>query len=164
MKIEVHWGEMIDDAKFNLKGKDIKSIVQELNARDEWGKFDGSLGYKFNDTSKGIVTKVKLLPRYKITMPNWPAYRNQPQSVKDNWDNMYKALKTHENEHKQIMLTGLKNVQDYLGTLSKIKNDEFKIQIEDKIKEIKKKQDKFDVSTNHGADRGVELDIPSEEK
>lgn len=113
MKVQVHWDKKINNAKFNVPGKDIKSAVDFLNARGQWGNFNGNIKYKCWGNTGKVVYKVRLIPSYVITMPNWPAYRNQTQKIKDSWDTMYKALKKHEGGHREIFQQGLnKLIQD----------------------------------------------------
>lgn len=160
MKLEVNWGEKADNSKFTVKGDDIKSAVKFLNSKGEWGKFKGDIKYKYWADS-GNVTKVRLTPSYKIKMPSWPAYRKQPQTVKDDWDSMYKALLKHENKHKEIFITGLNKLEKDIEALSAITVNDLKSMLAKEVGAIQKKHDAYDKQTEHGAARGVELTIPN---
>lgn len=158
MKLEVNWGVKVNHSTFTVKGNDIKSVVKSLNARGEWGKFKGNIKYKYWD-DKGKVTKVRLIPSYKVMMPSWPKYRNQSQAVKDNWDSMYKALLKHENKHKDIFTNGLNKLKTDIEELSEITVNNLKSMLNTDISAIQKKHDAFDKKTEYGAARGVELTV-----
>lgn len=55
MKVDLLWGERINNAIFNVPGKDIKSAVSYLNSRDEWGRFDGNIEYKYSENANKII-------------------------------------------------------------------------------------------------------------
>lgn len=159
MKVEVHWDKKNNNAKYTVQGKDIKSAVQFMNSRGEWGDFKSSITHKHWENASNIVNKVRLIPSYVITMPNWPAYRNQTQDIKDSWDTMYKALLKHEEGHREIFQQGLNKLIQDIDDLPNPTPNDFESLFNQSIKAMQKKQDDFDTETEHGAARGVEIII-----
>jgi len=162
MKVELNWGAKNSSAKYRLIAKDLDSVAKELGGREEWGKFDGELGFKWRGDAQGNATLVKLSPAYTITMPVWPHYRKQPQACKDAWDTMWRALKKHEDGHKQIFTHGVTDLVRRLEALRSAKGSEIDTMVVRASKEIQAKHDQFDRETDHGRSRGVELVISDE--
>jgi len=162
MKLDLSWGAKNSNAKYRLAGKDLESVTKELGGRDEWGKFDGTLGLKWRGDAQGNATRVKLSPTYTITLPTWPLYRKQPQSCKDAWDTMLRALKKHEDGHKQIFTHGVDDLVRKLEALQAAKGSEVETLLDRAGKDIQAKHDQFDRETDHGRSRGVELVILDE--
>lgn len=160
MKVDRNWGERNTNAKFLVKGKDIASAAKFLKARGEWGRFEGYISYKWKGNGRGIVTSVKLTPSFKITMPTWPAYRNQQQDIKDDWDAMYKALRKHEEGHREIFEGGVRKLVEDLEALGVVKGGDVETMISKAKDAIQEKHDSYDTKTEHGRLTGVELKIP----
>lgn len=162
MKLDLSWGAKNSNAKYRLVGKDLGSVAKELGGRDEWGKFVGKLGLKWRGDAQGNATRVRLSPTYTITLPTWPHYRKQPQSCKDAWDTMLRALKKHEDGHKQIFTHGVAELVRKLEALREAKGSEVEALLARASKDIQAKHDRFDRETDHGRSRGVELVISEE--
>ena len=162
MKLDVNWGARNSNAKYRLAGKDLGSVAKELGGRDEWGKFDGKLGLKWRGDAQGNATRVRISPAYTITLPTWPQYRKQPQSCKDAWDTMLRALKKHEDGHKQIFTQGVTELVRKLEALRETKGSEVEALLARVNEDIQAKHDRFDRETDHGRSRGVELVISGE--
>ena len=159
MKVEVSWDKKTNNAKFKVAGNYIRSAVNYLNSRSEWGSFIGNIKYRYWENAGKIVYKARLIPSYVITMPNWPAYRNQTQKIRDCWDTMYKALKKHEWGHREIFQQGLNKLIQDLQNLSNPTLNDLESLFNESVKTIQKKQDYYDTKTEHGAARGVEITI-----
>jgi len=159
MKVDLSWGARNSNAKYRLASKDLDSVAKELGGRDEWGKFVGKLGLKWRGDAQGNATRVTLSPTYTITLPAWLHYRKQPQTCKDAWDTMMRALKKHEDGHKQIFTHGVSELVRKLEALRAVQGSEVEALSKRAAKDIQAKHDQFDRETDHGRSRGVELVI-----
>jgi predicted secreted Zn-dependent protease len=162
IKVELNWGAKNSSATYRAAGKDLDGVAKVLSGRGEWGKFEGTIGYKWQGDAKGNATLVRLTPAYTITMPVWPGYRNQPQACKNAWDIMWRALKKHEDGHKQIFTLGVSDLVSKLEALRNAKGSEIDTLVGKASEEIQAKHDKFDRETDHGRSRGVELVLSDE--
>jgi predicted secreted Zn-dependent protease len=163
MKVDVRWGSKNKNATYRVKGADLESAMKFLVGRDEWGSFDGPILWKWKGDAKGNVSSVIIEPSYAITMPTWPAYRNQPQECKDMWDTMWHALREHEDGHREshrdIFERGVSRVVDKLEALEAATGGEIDDMMEKARSEIQGEHDAFDMKTDHGKSKGVELTI-----
>ena len=163
MKVDVNWGERNANGTFLVKAKDVASAVRFLQARGEWGRFEGHIPYKWKGDARGMVTSVMLAPSFKITMPTWPAYRNQQQEIKDDWDAMYSALRKHEDGHREIFDGGVRKLVKDLEALGVVKGGGVKSTVRKAAGVIQKKHDSYDTRTEHGRLTGVVLRVPQPE-
>ena len=159
MKVKVMWTGRITNARFRAEGKTVEEVVKFLNSKEEWGRFDWKLEYKIWPNPQGTVRVIVLKPWFKISMPSWRGYTRQSQAIKNAWDSMYRALRKHENEHKTKFITDLQKLQRKLEMMDPCAQSECKNILDEAMKEIQTVQDKFDVETNHGKDRGVVINI-----
>jgi predicted secreted Zn-dependent protease len=159
MKVRVSWGARITNAAFKVKAADLEAVVRFLDARSEWGRFDHSFRYKWEGDSQGNVTSVTVTPAFTITMPRWPAYRDQAQTCKDAWDAMYRALRTHEDGHREIFEKGIATFTGKLEELKGTTKSSLEKFMDDWKVRLQSEQDKYDTETEHGKARGVELVI-----
>lgn len=162
IKVELDWGAKTSSATYRVAGKDLDGVAKVLSGREEWGKFEGTIDYKWQGDAKGNATLVRLIPAYTITLPVWPGYRQQPQACKDAWDTMWRALKKHEDGHEQIFTRAVSDLVSKLEALRNAKGSEIDTLMGKASKEIQAKHDKFDHETDHGRSRGVELVLSDE--
>lgn len=157
MKIDLQWGTRNGGATYRVTGKDLESVEKALSGRAEVGTFASRFGHKWKSDAQGNAVQVTLTPSYTITMPAWTNYRRQPQACKDAWDAMWRALKKHEDAHKQIFTQGVSDVVGKLEALPQAKGSEIDALMKKARKDIQAKQNRFDRETDHGRSRGVEL-------
>jgi len=162
MKVNVNWGSKNENAKFRVQGADLESALKFLQGRDEWGSFSGDFTYKWKATAQGQVSSVDISPTYTIRMPTWAAYRKQPESCKDEWDGMWRALREHEAGHRDIFLRGISKLVDDLESMESAAGREIDDLMERASGAIQKEHDDYDSSTDNGKSRGVELRISKE--
>jgi predicted secreted Zn-dependent protease len=162
MNIEVHWGERNANGRFAVQARDTRSLIRALNAHGEWGRFTGRLNYAISSTGRGVIRKVRLSPSYRIVMPVWRNYRDQPQNVRDDWDQMYRALRAHEDGHRQIFEREVTRLEKELRSLNRNRTADVERRIAEALAVLQRLQDEFDRETEHGAARGVELTIPQD--
>lgn len=160
MKVEIIWAKRNSNGSFSVKAKKLSDVKEELQSKGEWGKFSWSLDYSIDNDANGNAVKVRLTVGYDIEMPKWPAYKHQTQQVKDSWDEMWRALKKHENGHLSIFEENVERLKNEFEALNETKGGEIKKKNNDAVKEIQKKQDEYDVKTDHGKNQGVILNIP----
>lgn len=159
MKVNLNWGRRNTSATYRVRGADLDSVSRSLMARDEWGRFESNLPYKWAGDARGNVESVTLEPTFTITMPSWPLYRNQPQACKDEWDAMWRALREHEDGHRDLFEQGVATIVSKLESLDQATSGEVDNLMKSTRKDIQSEQDKYDTKTDHGRSRGVELTI-----
>lgn len=159
MKVNLNWGRRNTSATYRVTGADLESVLRSLMARDEWGRFESTLAYKWAGDAQGNVKSVTLEPSFTITMPTWPPYRSQPQSCKDEWDAMWRALRKHEDGHKSLFEQGVATIVRKLESLNQATGSDVDNLMSQSESDIQSEQDKYDTSTDHGRSRGVELTI-----
>jgi predicted secreted Zn-dependent protease len=162
MQVQVNWGPQNSSSTFRIQGDSLEAALEALNALEEWGSFTGSFTYKWTGDAQGNVSVVRLVPTYTIRMPVWPAYTRQPQSCKDAWDAMWRALQTHEDSHRQIFTQGIASLVRELEDLASAPGSDVDARIQRARDDIQNKHDEFDRETDHGKSRGVELVIQEE--
>ena len=162
IKVELNWGARNSSATYRVAGNDLDGVAKVLGGREEWGKFEGTIDYKWQGDAEGHAKRVRLTPAYTLTMPSWPGYRKQPRTCKDAWDTMWRALKKHEDGHKQIFTRGVSDLVSKLEALRNAKGSEIDTLIGKTSKQIQAEHDKYDRETDHGRSRGVELVLSDE--
>ena len=159
MNILLNWGAKNTGAKYRVKGADLESARKFLSGREEWGLFVGDFSYKWKGDAQSNVSLVRIEPKFTITMPSWPAYRNQPQQCKDEWDTMWRALGKHEDGHRDLFERGISQLLSKLEALEAATGREVDDFMEQARAEIQSEHDAYDTRTDYGKSRGVELSI-----
>jgi len=162
MKVDVNWGPRRENAHYRANGADLERAMRFLMGRDEWGIFVGSFSYKWKADAKGNVSSVKIEPTFTVTMPSWPAYRNQPQQCMDEWDTMWHALRKHEDGHRDIFERNISRIVAKLEALEETSGREIDDMMEKGRSDIQNEHDAYDMRTDHGKSQGVELTIVEE--
>ncbi len=147
-------------SKFTVRGETLADARKALDARDEWGLYDATQGFKSSakvDKDKK-VTEVTMTINPVIELPDWSGYGKATKEQKASWDAMVKKLEAHERKHHKIQ-------EDCVDALKKAIKDEDDLDakalnkiISDQQKACQKKQDAYDTSSGHGAKEGVVLD------
>ncbi|MFT5423562.1 MAG: putative secreted Zn-dependent protease [Phycisphaerales bacterium] len=161
INVKSKWGSKKTENSIRLKAKTLGGALEELEKLDEWGEFDGQIGFAYKAKSKK-VTEVTLKPSYVIKMPVWAKYGGAPKGAKKEWDRMYKALEKHENIHRLLHLETYAIITDWLVKAEELTESDFKAQFKKLMTQGQKNQDKFDSSSDHGSKKGVELNIKPE--
>lgn len=161
IKVKTTWGKKEKKSSIKITAKTLGGALKELSKRDEWGKFEGKIGYGYG-AADGIVTAVTLTPSYTIEMPTWSGYSKAPKACQKEWDRMWKKLEEHEEEHLNIHLATLKTIEDTLGKATDLPETQLPTDFDQMIADGQANQDKFDKSTGHGSKKGVELNIAKE--
>jgi predicted secreted Zn-dependent protease len=157
MNVEVNWNGKNVLAKYKLKGKTTKAILKELNAREEWGKFDGKLKGRFSSNSGTKSFNVELFPESKIIMPVWPAYSRQTSKVQQNWDEVYAALRKHEDGHAVIFEEGVASLKARFEGMTETNQKDFNKILNEWTESNQREHDSYDSKTNHGKDNAPQL-------
>jgi predicted secreted Zn-dependent protease len=160
ISLNTKWGKK-DEVTFKVDAKTLKEAGDELNTRDEWGKFEGDITYDYKSTG-GLVTEVTLKPSYTLSMPKWSGYDKAPQACQQEWDRMYKKLVEHEDGHRDVHAESLAKIEKWLEKAKDLKEKTFFDDFKKLVKEMQDNQKKFDKDTDHGAKKGVELNIAEE--
>jgi predicted secreted Zn-dependent protease len=165
VEVEIRWGSKNSGKRYTVSGKtleDAKRFMSQRHANGrDWALFD----YKCNckpvpDAKTGDITKAALTASYSITMPRWTAYKRQPQTCRDEWDRMWKALKDHENEHAEKFVSGVNSLKKLIESNDDLTEANVKIRIDQWLKDtIDIPQQDFDQQTDHGRKRGVYLNF-----
>lgn len=161
MKVTVTWGPRKARQSYVLQADSLEQALSVLQARDEWGRFEQRVPYKFKAKAQ-IVTSVALSPTSSILLPRWPMYELQPQSCKDEWDRMLRALKGHEESHATLFESSFRKLVADLEKQTRMTVNDFDSYINRQFEQIQKESDEFDRKTDHGSSRGVELQINAE--
>ena len=92
-------------------------------------------------------------------MPAWKAYRRQPQTCKDEWDQMWRALRKHEDGHREIFEKGLARLVSQLENAGKTSGAGLEQLIRNAEADSQREQNTYDNETDHGRSRGVEVSV-----
>lgn len=156
MEVETNWSE--PTLRFYpIKAKTIDGVAKALRKRKKWGHTSCLISFPDFRPETRIVEKITLTLSCKILMPNWPAYRYQKQNIKDSWDNMWKALKKHEDGHVDLFRKATNLLCSKLRELDKKRGGEIKKIISEAKDEIQRDHDNYDDKTDSGKKNGVEL-------
>jgi hypothetical protein len=164
VKVIVNWGIRQSDAHFEVPGKDAKSALAFLLAREEWGLFEGFVtaprAKAIDVNGQGIAVKVTLAPWYRIQLPRWRGYTTQRAAVQESWDVMWKALQDHERGHLDIFNRGFQATVKTLEDATELEGGEVTRQLEKARDDIQQEHDQYDTKTEHGKATGVDWKIP----
>ncbi|GAA6199184.1 DUF922 domain-containing protein [Aquicoccus sp. SU-CL01552] len=142
--------------KWTVKGKTIEDLFKNLKKHKWWGRYrsHSECSYKKKD---GVVSDFILKAKPEIIMPVWANYSKASKEEKKSWDDMWKALKKHEENHHVIFkkeAEAWKKAMEKAGDLDEAKV----IKAWNKFgKEAQGKQDAYDKKSDHGIKEGVIL-------
>lgn len=159
MKLNLNWGKKNTSATYRVEGADLEAAANSMNGREEWGLFESHLPYKWDSDAQGNATSVTLQPTFTITMPSWPAYRDQPQQCQDQWDAMWRALRKHEGGHSDLFEKGVAKVVRKLESLEPTTGADVDKLMTQTESDLQSEQNSYDTRTDHGKSQGVELTI-----
>ena len=159
--VKTTWGGK-DKGTFKVAAKTLGGAAKELDKRDEWGKFDGKIGFDYDSDDNDFVTQVTLKPSYTIQMPVWAGYKKAPKACQEEWDRMWKKLEEHEEGHRLIHLETLAKIQSSLDGKTDLPGAQLETDFAQMMQDGQDNQDKFDTSTGNGSKKGVELTIAEE--
>lgn len=162
MKVTVQWAARNALLRYPIQADSLEKVQAVLLAREKPGWFVWSLPYKVKLDSQQRVTSTILSPTSSIHMPTWPQYRSQPQACQDEWDSMWKALKSHEKGHGDLFESALSTMVAYLENQQTMSSSECEDYLKGQYIEIDKRQSRYDTETDHGRSRGVELTISAD--
>jgi predicted secreted Zn-dependent protease len=146
---------------YRVSGKTLREVKKNLDARDEWGLYDGTPTSKssVNVDGDGNVVGVTMVLKPKIDMPAWSGYSAATKEQKASWDTMYKALLAHENRHHAIQVECVEDLKRAIKAAKTLDGAALNKLIDDLQKSCQKQQDSYDSRSGHGANEGVELDL-----
>ena len=146
---------------FRVSGKTLREAKKSLDARDEWGIYDGTPNFKSSAKvdGDGNVVSVTMVLNPEIEMPAWSGYSAATKEQKASWDTMYKALLAHENKHHAIQVECVEDLKKAIKAAKTLDGAALNKLIDDLQKSCQKKQDAYDSRSGHGANEGVELDL-----
>ena len=150
------------ESTYNISGNSIQNVFKALKKRAFWGRYrsfqDKNLEYALDGSLKKITVKAAPV----VTMPKWSDYSKRTKKQKDDWDNMWGILHTHEHNHHTIFTDGvdamLKEVVDM-----QMKKKEAEQFWTDRMKSIQDDQDSYDSTSAHGVNEGVILNFDADD-
>lgn len=141
---------------WTVKGKTSDELYKNMVKHKWWGRYLSNPNYGYKDKA-GIVSELIFKPKPVIYMPVWSDYSKASKADKKLWDDMYKALKKHEENHHTILLSeaaSWKKAMDKLGDVDKEKMETEWVKFN---KATQAKQQSYDTKTHHGEKEGVSL-------
>ncbi len=147
--------------KFKVGGKTLADAKKALDARDEWGLYDSTQGFKSSakvDKDKK-VTDVTMAINPIIELPDWSGYSKATKEQKASWDDMVKKLEAHERKHHDIQVDCVEALKKAIKEADDLDAKGLNKIISDQQKACQKNQDSYDARSGHGAKEGVELDL-----
>jgi predicted secreted Zn-dependent protease len=161
VKVKTTWGSKSTSKSIKITAETLGDALKALQGLDEWGQFDGTIDHDY-DTANDVVTQVTLKPSYKIQMPEWSGYSKAPKACQKEWDRMWKKLEEHEDGHRQVHQKTLTDLEASLKKKTDLTEDQWNKEFDAAIKKMQEDQKKFDSDTDHGAKKGVELNVSEE--
>jgi predicted secreted Zn-dependent protease len=146
---------------FKVAGKTLTDAKKSLDARDEWGLYDATQGFKSSGKTDadGNVVSVTIELNPRIEMPSWSGYSAATKEQKASWDTMYKALLAHENRHHDIQLKCIEDLKKSIKAAKTLDAAALNELVDKLQQDCQKKQDAYDSSSGHGAKEGVVLQL-----
>ena len=83
---------------WTVSGGDIETLFNNLERHGWWGRYESHEDKKPRKTGDKI-TEVVITGSPRIILPKWKDYGKASRAEKKSWDDMYKALKKHEENH-----------------------------------------------------------------
>ncbi|HEX3743199.1 MAG TPA: DUF922 domain-containing protein [Bryobacteraceae bacterium] len=148
-------------SKFTVSGKTLKDALKVLDARDEWGLYDGTRNPKqaAQTDQDGNVTSVTIELNPVIELPQWSGYNAATKEQKASWDKMVKALEAHERKHHDIQVKCAAQLKKQIADAKTLDGPLLNKLIGKQQTGCQKKQDDYDSSSGHGDKEGVRLDL-----
>lgn len=141
---------------YGIAGKTPEKLLEAMKKRKWWGHYESKIKYS-GKVKNGKVTEIKISASPAIDMPKWSDYGKQDAAAKKVWDEMWKALKKHEETHHEVTKTEAEKFKKTLEGGSDLTAAEMKKAWGDFDKELGKAQKAYDDKTDHGAKEGVNL-------
>ena len=163
-KFKIEWTEK-KNTTYTVPGKtyaDVFKFFQKKNAaKEEWGKFSHARpGLSFKPAKGEPITDVVLKVGYTITMPKWPKVKTAPKGCQEAWKKMIKALETHEDRHRLILLEECAKFGHEIAHQTNLTKKKLSELFSKFAPDVKKAQDKYDTATKNGEKEGVFLPAP----
>lgn len=144
---------------WSVSGGDIETLFNNLNRHGWWGRYRSFEDKKPKKKGDKII-EVVITGSPTITMPKWKEYGKASKEEKKSWDNMYKALLKHENNHHKIFTDYAKEWKGELEGGDDLTKPDLEKAWKAFKKELQKRQNKYDAKTSHGEKEGVILMVP----
>ncbi|MFQ5622090.1 MAG: DUF922 domain-containing protein [Paracoccaceae bacterium] len=141
---------------WTVKGANLEEVFKALKAHGWWGRYRSNESAKFTGKAKKFDT-VNLSAKPVITMPKWANYGKAAKDEKKSWDDMWKALKKHEDQHHTIFQTAAKEWKASTEKGGDLEPKEMDKAWKAFLADSQKRQDDFDKRTGHGKKTGVVL-------
>lgn len=163
-KFKVKWTKK-DKSTYSISAKDYEALYKFFEAKnkkkEEWGKFSVTTPQiSFKPPKGNPITEVLLKIGHTTTMPKWAKYSKASKGAKKAWDAMYKALETHEERHRLILLEEVAKFAAKIETSENLDTKGLKKLLTAFSPDVEKAQKKYDDATGHGQKEGVFLPAP----
>lgn len=113
-----------------------------------------------NESGKYRIAKANSNVEVKFTMPEWVNYANAPINLRRKWDKYIKALKEHENGHRDLGVEAaqavIKAIEDVPARSSgELINNAANAAANRVLERYRAQEKEYDRKTNHGATTGA---------
>lgn len=156
---------------YTVEGETAPQLVAEIQNRGPlWSngyRYEAMHTWKLN-RSYGTVqqgdrchlTTINIAVESEITLPRWEPPTDAPDQLVANWDQYTKALKQHENGHRDISIAAGEQVVQQLrrlpsySTCAALRTD-VKAIVDDILEQTNDQQRDYDDKTQHGLTQGA---------
>lgn len=155
---------------YQITGESESQLRSEMNSKRPTGE-DGSYdartnwhidwNYPFDKTQTGCKTgPVEVRVEIEFIFPEWNSPASASTELKDKWNKFIANLRIHENEHRQIAITGGKQILETLNNLPAYPTCEELEDVADKksneiTESIRSHDREYDATTRHGESQGA---------
>lgn len=145
---------------YSVSGNTIEQVFNNLEKRKFWGRYRANQSKTASYQLDGHIKTITITAAPVITMPKWKNYSKGNKGQKATWDNMWKKLKAHEDNHHKIFLKCVDGFETDLKAENVTKTD-LPTHWSDATSDWQDDQDAYDSpgQSNHGINEGVELDF-----
>jgi predicted secreted Zn-dependent protease len=105
------------------------------------------------------VTRASTTVAVEYTMPRWKPPANADRATRQSWERFIKALKAHEDGHRDIGIGAARAIENVVGNMTRVPCDDLSRKASEAAKKIlndaRKKEVEYERRTQHGVQQGA---------
>lgn len=150
---------------YDVKGASARDLSEQLRRKGPRGfaaytAWNVKWDYSSARDGKGCrVTRASTSVAVEYTMPRWQPPANADRATRQSWERFIKALKAHEDGHRDIGIGAARAIENVVGNLTRVPCDELSRKASEAAKKIlydaRKKEAEYDRRTQHGVQQGA---------
>lgn len=164
-KVETNYYDISGQTKEELNAQ-MTELGPECDDQECYAKTAWAIDWTYPAVKANTCEPVSVTVLIQYIFPRWVDKDQAPTSLQTDWDNFYRSLKKHEENHKEIVT---RNANLFLAKIKEINSQNYVScrELQDKISEFHatgeiinrtaQESEDYDLQTEHGATEGALL-------